>query len=105
MTSPMGWSLGDARIPEHDSPFLGRRETRPEDDPWAYPPDDFDFFAAREHGRQQGGRHRRPESVLAMRGVKLCPRCEERHFRPYPEDPSYSCHQVQCECWCTQGRS
>lgn len=23
----MGWSLGDARIPEHESPFLGRGET------------------------------------------------------------------------------
>ena len=38
--------------------------------------------------------------VRALRAVALCPRCEDRHMRPYPEEPGNFCAQPGCECWC-----
>lgn len=84
MTSPMGWSLGDARIPE----------------------DGYDVFRRPAEQAPGAGRHRRPElaeQAAAMRGVKLCLWCQDFHFQPYPEQPGSPCGQVRCECWCTQG--
>ena len=45
------------------------------------------------------------EAALAAAQVRLCRRCEDEHFLPYPENPNRDCLIVECQCWCTTRRN
>jgi len=38
--------------------------------------------------------------LLAAKNVRLCDFCEDRHFRADPDEASYACFHLGCECWC-----
>lgn len=123
MTSPIGWALGDARIPEDEY------------DPYGYPmrigrhrlPLDAESGHLATERDRRDGRTRAAETkrrkerelvevavpaILAdllsslpnlLHVVRLCDHCRSQHFLPSPVFPGNPCLQLQCQCWCSEG--
>lgn len=65
---------------------------------WGQPGEHAMFLG--ETRSREGKSYLTTQLARALRAVTLCPRCEDRHMRPYPEEPGNFCAQPGCECWC-----